>query len=165
MLIPTFWFGSVKVDSVISSDILNAQRWKDQTPGIPQGSKQPFGFWTLASQYWPDIDFQCILVGVSMGAPHIGSTYIGQYWLYIALQYWPDIDLQCILVGASVPARKSLCIAGLQQEAGGRWPTSNLSQGFLQLWVLYNGLPSSRMGTYQKTKGIQSSLRIWGANI
>ena len=26
----------------------------------------------------------------------------------------------------------------------------------------YNGLPSSRMGTYRKTKGIQSYLRIWG---
>ena len=26
----------------------------------------------------------------------------------------------------------------------------------------YNGLPNSRMGTYRKTKGIHSYLRIWG---
>ena len=38
------------------------------------------------------------------------------------------------------------------------WPKNG---NFRQLGP-YNGLPNSRMGTYRKTKGIQSYLRIWG---
>ena len=38
------------------------------------------------------------------------------------------------------------------------WPKNG---NFRQLGP-YNGLPNSRMGTYRKTEGIQSYLRIWG---
>ena len=38
------------------------------------------------------------------------------------------------------------------------WPKNG---NFWQLWP-YNSMPSSRMGTYRKTEGIQSYLKIWG---
>ena len=57
----------------------------------------------------------------------------------------------------SIPCSTIRCNA-IQWNNMHFWPKNG---NFRQLGP-YNGLPNSRMGTYRKTKGIQSYLRIWG---